>query len=271
MHKGRLCAAALLLASMAAAGCGTTLPTLEPERMTLAASSSALPLANDLAHAYHAAFPHIAVDVLALANEAAAAQAVLAGRADAALSTDPVPSTDSLTTTHVATDALAIVVHPDRPLDNLTAQQIQEIFSGRVRTWDELGAGTGDIAVVLREEGAAPRQALVAAFLGARQLTPTAIVLPDDRQILAQVAGDPQAIAALPAGWLNEQARAVAIDGRGPDWVARQWPGYPAELPIHLLTLPVAAPESAALRDWLLSPRGQRVVSQRYAPVTDPP
>ena len=71
MHKGRLCAAALLLASMAAAGCGTTLPTLEPERMTLAASSSALPLANDLAHAYHAAFPHIAVDVLALANEAA--------------------------------------------------------------------------------------------------------------------------------------------------------------------------------------------------------
>ena len=30
MHKGRLCAAALLLASMAAAGCGTTLPTLEP-------------------------------------------------------------------------------------------------------------------------------------------------------------------------------------------------------------------------------------------------
>jgi len=271
MHRGRLFAAALLLTGVATAGCGTTLPTLEPVRVTLAASSSALPLAHELARAYHAAFPHITVDVLSLANEAAAAQAVLAGRADAALSTDPVPAPDTLAVTHVANDALAIVVHPDRPLDNLTGQQIQEIFSGRIRTWDALDAGEGDIQVVLREADAGPRLALLETFLGARQLTPTAIVLPDDRQILARVAGDPQAIAALPAGWLNEQVRAVAIDGRGPEWVARQWPGYPAELPIHLLTLPAPAPETAALRDWLLSPRGQRLVGQRYAPASNPP
>jgi len=271
MHRGRLFAAALLLTGVATAGCGTTLPTLEPVRVTLAASSSALTLANDLARAYHAAFPHITVDVLSLANEAAAAQAVLAGRADAALSTDPVPAPDTLAVTHVANDALAIVVHPDRPLDNLTGQQIQEIFSGRIRTWDALDAGEGDIQVVLREADAGPRLALLETFLGARQLTPTAIVLPDDRQILARVAGDPQAIAALPAGWLNEQVRAVAIDGRGPEWVARQWPGYPAELPIHLSTLPAPTPETAALRDWLLSPRGQRLVGQRYAPASNPP
>jgi hypothetical protein len=85
------------------------------------------------------------------------------------------------------------------------------------------------------------------------------------------VAGDTQAIAALPAGWLDGQVRAVAIDGRGPEWVARQWPGYPVELPIHLLTPPTPEPETATLRDWLLSARGQRVISRRYAAASNPP
>jgi phosphate transport system substrate-binding protein len=263
--------AALLLAGAACLACGTTLPTEEPVRLTLAASSSALPLASDLARAYHAAFPHIAVDVLAQANETAAAQAVLAGRADAALIAGPVPPLAGLAANHVATDALAIVVHPDRPLENLTGQQMTEVLNGRLRAWEELSAGSGDIQVVTREPEAGPRAVLAAAFLDARQLTPTAVVLPDDRQILARVAGDPLAIAALPAGWLDGQVRAVAIDGRGPEWVARQWPGYPAELPIHLITPPAPTPETAALRDWLLSASGQRVISQRYDPAPDQP
>lgn len=271
LHRGRLFAALLLLASLVATGCGTTIPTQEPVRLTLAASSSALPLAGDLARAYHTAFPHISVDVLSQANEAAATQAVLAGRADAALVAGPLPAADGLAADHVASDALAIVVHPDRALGNLTVQQIQEVFNGRLRTWQELGAGEGSIQVLLREPAAGPRQTLVEAFLGARQLTPTAILLSDDRQILARVAGDPESIAALPAGWLDQQVQAVEIDGRGPEWVARQWPGYPAELPIHLLTPNAPAPDVAALRQFLLGPRGQQLVSQRYAPAANQP
>jgi phosphate transport system substrate-binding protein len=263
--------AAVLLAGAACLACGTTLPTEEPVRVTLAASSSALPLAGDLAQAYHAAFPHITVDVLPQANETAAAQAVLASRVDAALIAGPPPAPAGLAGSHVATDALAIVVHPDRPLENLTGQQITEVLNGRLRAWEELGAGDGDIQVVTREPEAGPRAVLAETFLGARQLTPTAIVLPDDQHILARVAGDPLAIAALPAGWLDGQVHAVAIDGRGPEWVARQWPGYPAELPIHLVTPPTPTPEIAALRDWLLSASGQRAISQRYAPGPDQP
>jgi phosphate transport system substrate-binding protein len=263
--------AALLLASLISFGCGTTLPTQEPMRLTLAASSSALPLAGDLAQAYHAAFPHITVDVLPLANEMAAAHAVLAGRVDAALITGLAPIPAGLAASHVATDALAIVVHPDRPLENLTGQQMTEILNGRLRAWEELGAGNGDVQVVTREPEAGPRTVLAGAFLGARQLTPTAIILPDDQQILTRVAGDPLAIAVLPSGWLDGQVQAMAIDGRGPEWVARQWPGYPAELPIHLATPPTPTTETATLRDWLLSARGQRVVSQRYAPAPNQP
>lgn len=261
---------ALLLAGLLSAACGTTVPTQEPVHLRLAASSSALPLAGDLADAYHAAYPHITVDVLPLANEAAAAQAVLAGRADAALAAWPGSPPEGLAASLVASDAVAVVVHRDRPLDDLTSEQVQEILRGRLRTWDEVDAGEGPIQVVTREEGAGPRLALVEALLGRHQLTPTAVVLPDDRQVLERVARDRDALGGLPAAWLDPRVKAVTLDGRGPEWVARQWPGYPVALPIHLFTSDAPPAEAAALRDYLLSPRGQRMVSRRYAPVPAP-
>ncbi len=258
--------AALVFAALLAAACGTTVPTVEPVRLTLAASSSALPLAETVASAYHGANPHITVDVLPRANDAAAAQSVLSGQADLALVTGPAPAVDGLTTDHVATDALAVVIHPGRALDNLTGQQVEEILRGLLRTWDELGTGAGDIQMLAREGDSGPRQAMTGAFLGVRPLTPSAIILPDDRQVRAYVAADPQAIATLPAAWLDDSVRAVSIDGRGPDWVRRQWPGYPAELPIHLLAPQTPSPDADALRAYLLSAPGQRLISRSYAP-----
>lgn len=258
--------AILLIAALLAVACGTTVPTVEPVRLTMAASSSALPLAETIASAYHGANPHITVDVLPRANDAAAVQSVLGGQADLALVAGPPPASDGLSATHVATDALAVVVHPDRALDNLTGQQAQEILRGLLRTWDELGAGAGDIQILAREGDSGPRQAMTGAFLGGRPLTPTALILPNDQQVLARVAGDPQAMATLPAAWLDESVHAISIDGRGPDWVKRQWPGYPAELPIYLLAPETPSPDAVALRDFMLSARGQRLVSRSYAP-----
>lgn len=268
-----LTALTALLIGLLGAGCGTTVATPEPARLTLAASSSALPLARELAAAYHAAFPHITVDLLPLANEAAAAQAVLAGRADAALAAGLNDAPAGLRASRLASDALAVVVHRDRSLDNLTGQQARDVFHGLLRTWDALeeSAEAGTVQVITREPGAGPRTALVAALLGARPLTPTAIVLPDDGQVLARVAGDRNAIAVLPAAWLDGQVRALTIDGRGPDWVARQWPGYPLELPIYLLTAGAPQADVAALSGFLLGPAGQQVVSRRYAPAPSQP
>lgn len=263
---GWLAALAALLIGLAATACGTALPTQEPVRLTLAASNSALPLAQEIARAYQAAYPHISVDVLPRANDAAAAQAVLADLADLALVSGPAPASAGLVASPVAVDALAVIVHPERSLDNLTGQQVQEILRGLLRTWEELEAGAGPIQVLAREPGAGPRAAMTGAFLGARPLTPTALILPDDQQIRARVAADRQAMATLPAAWLDDSVRAVTIDGRGPDWVMRQWPGYPAELPIYLLAPESVSADAATLREYLLGARGQRLISRSHAP-----
>ena len=254
----------LAVLALLLAGCGTVVSTPQPVHLTLAASSSAAPLAADLAAAIQAAHPTVTLSVLVEPNEAAAMQAMTSGRADVALLAGAVEPPAGLVLHPVAVDALAVVVHPSRALDDLSPSRVSDVFSGQVRAWADLGAGDGPIQVFTREQDA-PGRAVFSATLLQRPLTPTAVVLPDDQALLAQVARDPSAIAVLPAALIREQVRTVSLDGLGPEWVLRGWPGYPLTLPIGLLAPAEPSADVRLLQDFIQSDAGQQAVRQHYA------
>src|SRR5512137_286927 len=39
----------------------------------------------------------------------------------------------------IARDAIAIIVHPDNPVNQLTLQQLSDIYSGKINNWQEVG------------------------------------------------------------------------------------------------------------------------------------
>lgn len=244
-------------------GCGTVSVTPQPVHLTLAASSSAAPLASDLATTIEAVYPTVTLSLLVEPNEAAAVQAVTTGRADVALLAGAVEPPAGWVLVPVAVDALAVVVHPSRALDDLSPSRVNDVFSGQVRTWADLGAGDGSIQIFTREQGA-PSRVLFSATLLQRPLTPTALVLPDDQTLLAQVARDPAAIAVLPAALIRGQVRIVSLDGLGPEWLLRGWPGYPLILPIGLLTSAEPTAEVRLLQDFIQSTAGQQAIRQHY-------
>ena len=41
---------------------------------------------------------------------------------------------------HEARDAIAVIVNPENPVDNLTLEQISDIYSGKINNWQEVGA-----------------------------------------------------------------------------------------------------------------------------------
>jgi phosphate transport system substrate-binding protein len=53
---------------------------------------------------------------------------------------------------HILDDALAIVVHPDNPVDQLTEEQVAKIFAGEITDWSEVGGDGGAITVYTRNE-----------------------------------------------------------------------------------------------------------------------
>lgn len=54
--------------------------------------------------------------------------------------------------TTILRDALAIVVHPDNDVDELTEEQVAKIFAGEITDWSEVGGSGGAITVYTRNE-----------------------------------------------------------------------------------------------------------------------
>ena len=59
--------------------------------------------------------------------------------------------------TVLAYDGIAIIVHTDNPVSDLTLEQIASIYTGAVTDWSEFGSDAGAIAVIGRESGSGTR------------------------------------------------------------------------------------------------------------------
>lgn len=135
---------------------------------------------------------------------------------------------------------LDVIVHPDSPVDELSAQALADIFSGRVRQWAQLEPSlpTADIQVWLPPAGDEIRDGLQQALLAGEEPTPLARIAPDPQAMLTAVAADEFALGILPSAYLDPTVKAV--DSSLEIWlpvlaVTRSEPaGLPRELMICL-------------------------------------
>lgn len=66
---------------------------------------------------------------------------------------------DGLTATPYAIDGIAVVLHKDNPVRNLTQEQIKNIYTGNIKNWKEVGGEDQLITVVTREASSGTRSA----------------------------------------------------------------------------------------------------------------
>lgn len=52
----------------------------------------------------------------------------------------------------IAIDGLAIIVHPDNPLNQLNTEQLAKVFNGEITTWEALGGVGGPINLYARDD-----------------------------------------------------------------------------------------------------------------------
>ena len=89
-------------------------------------------------------------------------EAVLAGNVDIGLSSralKPEEEEKGAVGHTVALDGVAIVVNPANGVEDLSVEQIAQIFKGEITNWSELGGEDAAIAVLGREDGSGTRSA----------------------------------------------------------------------------------------------------------------
>jgi phosphate transport system substrate-binding protein len=169
----------------------------------------------------------------------------------------------------IARDAVAIIVHPDNPVDGLGLLQLQDLFSGRAQEWRAVGGrpAQGLVQPVSREEGSGSREAFEMLVMDDQVVTPLAIVAPSPEAVVEYVAGHQEAIGYLSTGYLPSEVKALRIEGAQPLVESVEQGRYPL---VQDLLLIVDEPTSEAVQsflDFVLGPAGQEIVGRQHGRV----
>ncbi|HTD08967.1 MAG TPA: substrate-binding domain-containing protein [Solirubrobacteraceae bacterium] len=150
------------------------------KRLVIAGSTSMLPLVEKLAVAYHKEFHKIPAPKVEGGQTDIGIDDVASGRVDIGdASRDPIPGVDpsGLVFSKVARDGICVITNNSNPLANLSQETIQGIFTGNIRSWNEVPGATisGPIDLFDRENVSGTQDAFQNIFLGeALKISPSA-------------------------------------------------------------------------------------------------
>jgi len=245
----------LALAAGLGAGCGRS-----RGGVTMAGSTAFQPFAEKLAEEFMRRHPEARVTVQG-GGSAVGVQSALSGTAQIGMAdlVELPPEASALYSVVVARDGIAVVVHPTNPVNNLTLDQVRDIFNGRIRNWREVGGADAPITVVSREAGSGTRSSFEQVLRNV-VLTRDALIGDSNGAIRETVANDAQAIGYLSHGLLSEKIKALDVGGAGCTTEAILAGRYPLVRPIYLLTRGEPAGTARELIDFILSAEGQKII-----------
>lgn len=208
-------------------------------------------------------------------------QSLIQGEVDFIISNAPLESEKQLAAekgltfilTPIAKDGIVFFVHNTNPLNNLTFEDLREIYGGKMTEWKSLNKKTGPIIAFQRPENSLSQNALVKIMNGRPLMQPPiANILEGPHGSMQQVAdykNDPNALGfssrfySLPMFRKNE-IKFLRINNIYPDETTIQSEKYPFTETIFFVTTEKSYenPNIAILSQWLTSDNGQKFIRQ---------
>jgi phosphate transport system substrate-binding protein len=167
--------------------------------LLLSGSTSMYPLVIQIAAIYHKQ-THQPTPRVGQGTSGAGIDEVAAGRVDIAdVSRDPIIGVDpkGLVFTKIARDALCVITNKSNHLSNLSAQQVEQIFTGQIHSWSEVpgATATGPIDLYDRVASSGTQDAFEDIFLGETlKIAPSASQLETEGGMRQAVVGDKNGI-----------------------------------------------------------------------------
>ena len=121
---------------------------------------------------------------------------------------------EGLTETVIALDGIAVIVHAQSKVTDLTVEQIAKIFTGEITDWSQVGGDPGTISCIGRESGSGTRDGFES-ITGTKDSCKLDQELTSTGGVIEAVAGNPNAIgyASLSAVEGKDTVKAVTVGG----------------------------------------------------------
>ncbi len=236
----------------------------------VAGSTSVAPLMEKLGAAYHGGNPAVTINV----NGTGSSDGIKAANqktSELGMSSRNLKAAEKgygLTELVIAVDAIAAIVHPSNPVQNLSIEQVKAIYTGKIKNWKDVGGRNSPIAVVSREPGSGTRGAFEEIIGFTDQLVLGAAEFDGTGGVRAAVAGNENAIGYISLGSMDPQVKAISIDGveatkknvvNGTFKIARPF--------LVLYHQDALSPEGKKFLAWVMSAEGQKIAGSSWIAV----
>ncbi len=240
--------------------------------ITVAGSTSVEPFAELLAEEYMSRHPESHIYVQG-GGSTAGIEAVITRAAHIGMSSrNLIGDENKLYTVTIAKDAIAVIVHPLNPIENLSLDQIRNAFSGKIQNWKELGGSNRPIDIVTREEGSGTRESFQKFVMRKEDINLGALVQDSNGAVRQVIATDPKAIGYISLGLVNDQVKAVTISGVEPNLRNVYNRKYTLVRPFLFVFNGEPAGAAKSFLDFVLSPPAQKLLlKEGLVPVLQEP
>jgi len=167
----------------------------------------------------------------------------------------------------IAYDALAVVVNPKNKVSNLTREQLEGIFTGKITNWKEVGGDDLKIVAYSRETSSGTYEFFKEEVLKKKDYMPGIMSMPATGAIVQSISQTPGAIGYIGLAYLDTKVKAIRIsydEGKTfvePSVKTAKDETYPIVRPLIYYYVDKSESVVKPFIDYVLSAAGQKIVS----------
>lgn len=173
----------------------------------------------------------------------------------------------------IAYDALAVVVHPSNPVNQLTRHQLEDIFRGKLTNWKQVGGDDCKIVVYSRETSSGTYEFFKESVLKNKNYMTGSLSMPATGAIIQSVSQTKGAIGYVGLAYVSPRVRTLSVSYDGSHYATPTAENatnktYPIVRPLYYYYNVKNKEQVIPLIDYILSPEGQEIIKKSgYIPV----
>lgn len=234
-------------------------------------STTVLPIAQKVAEAYMKSKPEVSISISG-GGSGNGIKAIIDGTTDIADSSRfikdkevklaisnsvyPVPFA-------VAYDCIIPVVHPSNTVKDLSVAQLKSIYKGEITNWRDVGGPDLKIVVVSRDTSSGTYEVWEKKVMNKERVYPGALLQASNGAVVQAVSNNKNAIGYIGLGYLNENIKALTVNGvKGSEETTLNGL-FPVSRPLYMFTNGWPKDEIADFINYVVNPKkGQKLVRE---------
>ena len=168
--------------------------------------------------------------------------------------------------TVLAYDGIAIIVHPDNPVSDLSVEQLAKLYTGEITNWKDVGGNDAEVVLIGREAASGTRDGFES-ITGTKDKCQYRQELTSTGDVITAVSQNPDAIGYASLASVKDSVKALNVDGVTPSEATVKDGSYKVQRPFVLVTMEgkELSPAAQAFFDYAISSDAASIIAKAGA------